>query len=121
MKITDFIDNLTKDDVDLIDKLDNLNGHEQISEEDYELASEETNFKDIEEFVIEILQNGDDLSDQYINFIVNETQRLYEEDLCRKDDFTAGYITVMIYICSQLKIYYMEMIILYKEINLMDN
>ena len=103
MKITDFIENLTKDDVDLIDKLDNLNGHEQISEEDYELASEETNFKDIEEFVIDILQNGDDLSDQYINFIVNETQRLYEEDLCRKDDFTAG-----LYNCDDLYLFAIE-------------
>ena len=57
MRIDKFIMNLTREDVDLINKLDHLNGNEQISEEDYILARKEENFKNIEEFIIEILQN----------------------------------------------------------------
>ena len=103
MRIDKFIMNLTREDVDLINKLDYLNGNEQISEEDYILARKEENFKNIEEFIIEILQNEDDLSNEYISFIEDETKDLYEDGLCEKDDFTAG-----LYNCDVLYLFAIE-------------
>ncbi len=102
-KIDEFINNLTNDDIDLIDKLNNLYGHDQITEADYKLALEKDNFETIEHFVREILQDdiGDTkLADEHVDFIVEETENLYEQGLCEKDDFTAG-----LYNCDDLYLY----------------
>ena len=101
--IEDFINKLTNDDIDLIDKLENLYGHGQITESDYKLALEKDNFETIEHYVREILQDdiGDtELAEEYINFIIEETENLYEQGLCKKDDFTAG-----LYNCDDLYLY----------------
>ena len=104
--INEFISNLTNDDIDLIDKLNNLYGHGQISEEDYEFALKKENFEIIEDFIREILQDdiGDTkLAKKYITFIMEETENLYEQGFCLKDDFTAG-----LYNCDNLYLYAIE-------------
>ena len=102
--IKDFIKNLSKEDIDLTDKLDNLYGHGQISETVYIRASRTRTFENIENYIEEILIDdiGDmKLAGEYINFIVEETQRLYEEKLIlNADDFTAG-----LYNCDELYLY----------------
>ena len=98
MKTTkEFIDNLTNDDIDLIDKLDNLS--EQISEYAYELMKEKENFENANEYIKEILQGEacEWLTEKYINFIEEETNDLYEGGFCEKDDFSAG-----LYNCDEL-------------------
>ena len=102
--IKEFIENLSNDDVDLVDKLDNLCGHAQISDTVFELASEDDNFEVIEKYVIEILQGyiGDsDMAEEYIEFIVDETESLFEQGLIdEEDDFTGG-----LYNCDDLYLY----------------
>jgi hypothetical protein len=97
MRINDFINNLTNNDIDLIDKLDNLSS--QISEYAYELMEEEENFENANEYIKEILRGEamEDLTEEYIDFIVEETNNLYEEGLCEKDEFSAG-----LYNCDEL-------------------
>ena len=103
-KIEKFIENLRKEDIDLVDKLDNLYGHGQISETVYIRANRKDNFDPIENFVKEILQGNIwdlKLAEKYINFIVEETQRLYEEELIDDAaDFTAG-----LYNCDEIYLY----------------
>lgn len=102
--IEEFIKNLSNDDIDLIDKLDNLCGHAQISETVFDLASENDNFKAIESCVREMLQDEleDVESDEYIEFIVDETESLYEQSLIDEaDDFTGGlYNCDDLYLCA---------------------
>lgn len=101
--IKEFINNLDNLDIDLIDKLDNLYGHGQISETVYNLASKKDNSEAIEDYVREILQDqiGDSaLATEYIEFIVEETENLYEQDLSDKDDFSSG-----LYNCDSLYLY----------------
>lgn len=102
--VKEFIENLSNNDIDLVDKLDNLCGHGQISDKVYELASEKDNFETIEHFVREILQDdiGDtELAEEYIDFIVDETESLYEQGLIDEaDDFTGG-----LYNCDDLYLY----------------
>lgn len=106
MNIDDFIYNLTEADVDLVNKLDNLVGHCQINDEDFKLASNEGNFKEICEFVIEVLQNGDKVSEGYIDFIVDETRYLYEAGFCEENDFSSG-----LYNCDGLYLYAIDEIL----------
>ena len=102
--IEEFIENLSKEDIDLVDKLDNLYGHGQISETVYIRASRTRTFEIIESYIEEILIDdiGDtELAEKYISFIVEETQRVYEEELIDEaDDFTAG-----LYNCDELYLY----------------
>ena len=102
--IEEFIENLSKEDIDLADKLDNLYGHGQISETVYICASRTRTFDIIESYIEEILIDdiGDtELAEKYISFIVEETQRLYEEELIDEaDDFTAG-----LYNCDDVYLY----------------
>jgi hypothetical protein len=100
--IKEFIKNLTDDDIDLIDKLDNLCGHEQISDYAYELMKEKQNFEDANEYIKEILHGEahEDLTEKYIYFVVEETNNLCEGGFCKKDDFTAG-----LYNCDDLYLY----------------
>ena len=102
--IKDFIKNLSKEDIDLTDKLDNLYGHGQISETVYIRASRTRTFENIENYIEEILIDdiGDtELAEKYINFIVDETQRLYEEGLIlNEDDFASG-----LYNCDEIYLY----------------
>lgn len=102
--VKEFIENLSNEDIDLVDKLDNLNGAGQISETVYKLASEKDNFETIEHYVREILQDdiGDtELAEEYIEFIVDETESLYEQGLIDEaDDFTGG-----LYNCDDLYLY----------------
>lgn len=97
--IKEFIKNLTDNDIDLIDKLDNLSGHGQISDYANKLMQEKENFESANEYIKEILhgESHEDLTKEYINFIVKETNNLYEQELCEKDDFTAG-----LYNCDDL-------------------
>ena len=102
--IKEFIENLSKEDIGLADKLDNLYGHGQISETVYIRASKTRTFEIIESYIEEILIDdiGDTkLAEEYINFIVEETQRLYEEKLILKeDDFSSG-----LYNCDNIYLY----------------
>ena len=102
--IEEFIENLSKEDIDLVDKLDNLYGHGQISETVYIRASRTKTFEIIESYIEEILIDdiGDTkLAEEYINFIVDETQRLYEEKLIlNADDFASG-----LYNCDDIYLY----------------
>lgn len=101
--IKDFIDNLGSYDIDLIDKLDNLCGHGQISETVYYSASKKDNFESIEDYIREILQDqvGDSaLAKEYIAFIIEETESLYGQGLSEKDDFTSG-----LYNCDDIYLY----------------
>ena len=102
--IEEFIKNLSKEDIDLADKLDNLYGHGQISETVYILASRTRTFDIIESYIEEILIDdiGDTrLAEEYVNFIVEETQRLYEDKLILKeDDFSSG-----LYNCDDIYLY----------------
>lgn len=97
MTIEYFIKNLTNDDIDLIDKLDNL--CDQISDYAYELMEKDDNFESANEYIKEILtgEAHEELTEKYINFIVEETDSLYEEGICEKDEFTAG-----LYNCDEL-------------------
>ena len=103
-KIEEFIENLSKEDIDLIDKLDNLCGHGQISETVYRLAMEERTFDIIESYIDEILIDdiGDtELAEEYITFIVEETERLYEQGIINEvDDFSSG-----LYNCDDIYLY----------------
>ena len=102
--IEEFIKNLSKEDIDLIDKLDNLNGHAQISDTVCRLASEERTFDIIEHYIDEILSDDigeSSLPQESIDFIIEETQRLYEEGLINEpDDFSSG-----LYNCDEIYLY----------------
>lgn len=102
--IEDFIENLTNDDIDLIDKLENLSEAGQISETVYDLCQNKETFEIIESYVREILQDdiGDtELAEEYIDFIVGETESLYKEELIDKaDDFSSG-----LYNCDEIYLY----------------
>ena len=102
--IEEFIDNLTSEDVDLYNKLDNLCGHAQITDTIYKMASVQTYFEYIEDNVIEILQDSFNCSkrtEKYIAFIKEETQNLFEQKLIKEpDDFTSG-----LYNCDNLYLY----------------
>lgn len=101
--LREFIDNLSNEDIDLIDKLDNLCGHGQISETVYNLALKKDNFEAIEHYVREILQDdiGDtELAEEYIHFINDETQVLYEEEIIENIDYSAG-----LYNCDEIYLY----------------
>ena len=102
--IEEFIKNLSKEDIGLVDKLDNLYGHGQISETVYVRASRIRTFDIIEHYIDEILSDDigeSSLPKESIDFIVEETQRLYEEELIdAPDDFTAG-----LYNCDELYLY----------------
>lgn len=101
--VKEFIKNLTDDDIDLIDKLDNLCGHGQISTYAYNLMKEEDNFENANDYIKEILIDdiGDtEFAEECIDFIVKETNNLYEQGLCEKNDFTAG-----LYNCDDLYLY----------------
>ena len=102
--IEDFIENLSNDDIDLIDKLCNLNEAGQISDEVYELCQEKDTFEIIEHYIKEILRDDigyTELAEEYIDFIVAETESLYEQGLIDEtDDFTGG-----LYNCDDLYLY----------------
>lgn len=102
--IEEFIKNLSKEDIDLTDKLDNLYGHGQISETVYILASESKTFDIIEHYIDEILSDDigeSSLPEESINFIIKETQRLYDEKLIlNEDDFASG-----LYNCDEIYLY----------------
>lgn len=101
--IEEFIDNLTSEDVDLYDKLDNLCGHAQITDTIYKMASVQAYFELIEDNVIEMLQDSMTCPrrDKYIAFIKEETQSLFEQNLINEeDDFTSG-----LYNCDSLYLY----------------
>ena len=102
--IKEFIENLSNEDIDLIDKLINLHDGWQISESVYKLASEKRTFEIIEDYIKEILIDdiGDtELAEKYINFIVEETQRLYEGEITpNADDFSSG-----LYNCDDIYLY----------------
>ena len=102
--IEEFIENLSKEDIDLTDKLDNLYGHGQISETVYICASRTRTFDIIESYIEEILIDdiGDtELAEKYINFIVEETENLYEQELIlNADDFASG-----LYNCDEIYLY----------------
>ena len=97
MTIKNFIKNLTNDDIDLIDKLDNLSG--QISDYVYELMQDEDNFENVNEYIKEILwgEAYEHRTKEFIDFIIDETNELYAEDMCAKNDFSAG-----LYNCDEL-------------------
>lgn len=92
VNVKTFIKNLDSNDIDLVDKLDNLSGSGDISEDVCELAEE--HMKDIENHIKAILQNQTDepeLTERYIQFIEEETSDLYEQGLINEaDDYTGG-------------------------------
>ena len=102
--IIEFINDLSSNDIDLYNKLDNLCGHGQISDTVYKLCQDEETFDIIEHYVREILQDdiGDtELAEEYINFIIEETESLYEQELINEaDDFASG-----LYNCDDLFLY----------------
>ena len=97
--IIEFINDLSSNDIDLYNKLDNLCGHGQISDTVYKLCQDEETFDIIEHYVREILQDdiGDtELAEEYINFIIEETENLYEQELINEpDDFASGSSDVL--------------------------
>ena len=98
-KVKEFLLNMNNDDIDLIDKLDNLHGHGQISDYVGKLMQEEEKFEIANDYIKEILygEAHEDLTGKYIDFIVEETNNLYEQGLCEKDDFSSG-----LYNCDEL-------------------
>lgn len=102
--IEKFIYNLDSSDIHLVDKLDNLCGHGQISEDVCEMARYYDTFLDIQDYIKEILQDdigNTKLAEKYIKFIVDETESLYEQGLIDEpDDFTGG-----LYNCDDLYLY----------------
>lgn len=99
MKINEFIENMRLDDVDLADKLENLYEAVQISNYVYKtLSNDSEEFCDVENRIINILNSGDEDVEEYIDFIVSETESLYEQELIEEDDdWTAG-----LYNCDDL-------------------
>lgn len=97
MSIKNFIKNLTNDDIDLINKLDNLFG--KISEYAYELMKEKNNFENANEYIKEILwgEAYEDRTEEFIDFIIEQTNELYEQGFCNKDDYWAR-----LYDCDEL-------------------
>lgn len=102
--IKDFIADLSNDDIDLFDKLDNLCGHGQISDTVYDLALQEYNFPIIEHYVKELLHKNmgnEKMVDDWISFIKEETKYLYDQELIYDiDDYTSG-----LYNCDDLYLY----------------
>jgi len=102
--IQEFIENLNNENIDLIDKLENLSASAQISEVVCNLCQEKDNFESVEDYIREILQGqvgNSELTDEYIDFIVEETENLYEQGLIdESDDFTGG-----LYNCDDLYLY----------------
>jgi len=102
--IKEFIENLNNENIDLIDKLENLSESAQISEAVYNLCQEKDNFESVEDYIREILQGqvgNSEFTDEYIDFIVEETENLYEQGLIdESDDFTGG-----LYNCDDLYLY----------------
>ena len=103
-KIEKFINCLTSEDIDLIDKLINLCDGCQISEYVFNLANERENFVDIEDYIKEILQNevgNSDLSKKYVDSVISETRSLYVQELIDdKYDFASG-----LYNCDDLYLF----------------
>lgn len=102
--IKDFIADLTNDDIDLFDKLDNLCGHGQISDTVYDLALQEYNFPIIEHYIKELLHKNmgnEKMVDDWIGFIKEETKYLYDQELIYDiDDYTSG-----LYNCDDVYLY----------------
>ena len=101
--ITEFIENLSITDIDLVDKLANLYDAGQISDKVYEVASEYESFRNIEDYIMEMLQDeigNSKLTKQYIGFIEKETQVLYEDSHIDYMNFTGG-----LYNCDDIYLY----------------
>ncbi len=87
----DFVQAITKDDVDLIDKLDNMSGSEITGELAKFINNNNELYSKIEDFVIEHLA-------EYEDFIVSETEDLYEQELINEpDDYASG-----LYNCDEI-------------------
>jgi hypothetical protein len=80
----EFVANITKDDVDLYNKLDNMVGSEITSE----LADFVISTPDVYERVERCVMLW---ADEYEDFIVSETEKLYEQELIEsEDDYASG-------------------------------
>lgn len=91
MKFKEFVQNITKEDVDLINKLDNMCGSEINDELFEELSNDKEKFSAIEQFVMEHVE-------EYEDFIVDETKSLYEQEFIdEEDDYTGG-----LYNCDEI-------------------
>lgn len=86
-----FVNNITRDDVDLINKLDNMCGCE-INSELYEFIRNDSELcTKIEDFVIKHVV-------EYEGFIIDETESLYEQEfIVRLDDYSGG-----LYNCDEI-------------------
>lgn len=89
----EFVRNITRDDVDLIDKLDNMCGNEITCELAKFINKNKELYSKIEDFVIEHVA-------EYEEFIVIETEGLYEQELIdEEDDYVSG-----LYNCDEIYI-----------------
>lgn len=92
MNIKEWINNITSEDIDLIDKLENMCNNE-INEELFDLIDSNTNkyYPRIEKYIKEHIG-------YYVDFIVTETQSLYNQDLINHhEDWSSG-----LYNCDQI-------------------
>ena len=103
--VKSFLLNLTDEDIDLIDKLDNMDGSEIFNDVLLNILS--TN-EDIQKQILRcvriVVENG---IDDYCSFIKNETDELYEQGLIEKDDYSAG-----LYNCDEIYVQAIEMALL---------
>ena len=96
-----YIRGLTKEDVDLWDKLDNLSAAGQIPETLYNFLVKNEGLLDvIEDTVI-------DFAELFIEDIAEETENLYNQDVCEEDDWSAG-----LYNCDKLYLMAIKIIML---------
>lgn len=81
MNIKEWMKNITSEDIDLIDKLENMCNNE-INEELYNLINSNTNkyYPRIEKYIKEHVS-------YYVDFIVTETQSLYNQDLIDSNEY----------------------------------
>lgn len=93
-----FANNLTSDDIDLIDKLDNMDGCEITGELAEMIKGHKPLFVTIEEYIKMHIN-------EYEDFIVEETESLYEQELIQDEyDFASGlYNCDEIYVRAILK------------------
>lgn len=87
--VKEFLLNLSDDDIDIVNKLDNMYGSEITDEKLYERLAKD---KDIQSAICEnvrflVKKDIDDVSEE----VTNETRNLFEDGLIdTEDDYTAG-------------------------------
>lgn len=87
----EFVENITREEVDLIDKLNNMCDCEITDELAEIINSNNELYVKIEDFVIKHVV-------EYEDFIISETEKLYAQELIHeKDDYASG-----LYNCDEI-------------------